>query len=71
MEIPKLSIKQGSIIAIGGFIMATLGTLYYSRPVRYMGLLLAVIGLTTMGKRLYERVRERTKLKVSIGNRGI
>jgi drug/metabolite transporter (DMT)-like permease len=64
MEIPKLGIKAGVIISLMGIGFIVVGSLKQEYlATRLAGVIIATAGLVTLGKRVYERTREISRLK--------
>ena len=56
----KLGFKSGVLIALGGISLVIGGVLNINQYTRIGGYILATLGLVVMGKRLYQRIKEKS-----------
>lgn len=59
MKLKKISFKMGLLLTLVGICIATFGYINGYQPSRFAGFIICAGGMTSMGKRLYERIQEK------------
>lgn len=62
----QYSFKTGTVLAVIGICIVVFGSINRAPTVKYAGLIVSLGGMISMGNRLWERIREKRKLKAFI-----